>query len=77
MEENPIIAASRKRSLAIKCEAWQKASQKSAFHGVEKSTLFIYLLYYLFVLFVKLSETKLSIYVTQKLLMVFGNLVIF
>ena len=28
-------------------------------------------------LFVKLSETKLSIYVTQKLLMVFGNLVIF
>ena len=49
MEENPIIAASRKRSLAIKCEAWQKKRpKKSAFHGVEKSTLF-YLPFILFI----------------------------
>ena len=31
MEENPIIAASRKRSLAIKCEAWQKSVPKVGF----------------------------------------------
>ena len=50
MEENPIIAASRKRSLAIKCEAWQKkASQKVGFFMEWRNPLFFYLPFLLFI----------------------------
>ncbi len=53
MEENPIIAASRKRSLAIKCEAWQKKSVPKvgfSWSGEIHSFLFTFYIIYLYYL---------------------------